>query len=114
MAGALKTIIYPVADLARARARFAALLGAEPYVDQPWYVAFDARGQDVGLDPNGYAQGARGAVGYWHTDDIEQSIKRLAADGAVVTQPVKDVGEGRRVATVRDVDGNLIGLIQDP
>jgi predicted enzyme related to lactoylglutathione lyase len=29
-------------------------------------------------------------------------------------QPVKDVGGGKLVATMRDTDGNLIGLIQTP
>jgi hypothetical protein len=29
-------------------------------------------------------------------------------------QAVKDVGGGKLIATVKDADGNLIGLIQEP
>ena len=34
--------------------------------------------------------------------------------GATVDAPVTDVGEGIRVATVRDPFGNLFGIIQNP
>jgi hypothetical protein len=32
----VKIIIYPVKDMAQARARFRTLLGVEPYSDQPF------------------------------------------------------------------------------
>jgi hypothetical protein len=31
-----------------------------------------------------------------------------------VNEDVKDVGGGRLIASVKDADGNLIGLLQDP
>jgi predicted enzyme related to lactoylglutathione lyase len=34
--------------------------------------------------------------------------------GATVTAPVKDVGEGIKVATVTDPFGNPIGLLKNP
>jgi len=53
----VKTVIYPVSDLAGAKALFTALLGVEPLMDQPYYVGYRLADQDIGLDPNGHAQG---------------------------------------------------------
>ena len=114
MTSGLKTIIYPVKDLAAAKALSTELLGAEPYVDQPYYVGFSAAGQDVGLDPNGHGQGMTRPVPYWHVEDIETRLKQLQAAGAEVQQSTTDVGEGKLVARVSDADGNAIGLIQEP
>jgi predicted enzyme related to lactoylglutathione lyase len=111
---ALRTVIFPVKDLAGAKAVFAALLGAAPSSDEPYYVGFDAGDQQVGLDPNGHAKGMTGPVGYWHVDDIEGALARLVEAGAETQQDISDVGGGRRIATVKDADGNVIGLLQDP
>jgi len=112
MTSGLKTIIYPVKDLDRAKKAFTGLFGAEPYVDQPYYVAFNAGGQDVGLDPNGHNSGLTGPTPFWFVDDIKQSLAQLFEGGAKEVQAVKDVGGGNLTATARDADGNLIGLIQ--
>ena len=53
-----------------------------------------------------------GPVGYWQVDDIRQSLTVLVDAGAEVQQDVRDVGGGKLVASVRDADGNAIGLIQ--
>ncbi len=113
MTEGLKTIIYPVKDLAKAKAFYAALLGVKPVVDSAPYVGFDIAGQHVGLVPGGDGVGADGPVGYWHVGDIRQSLKTLTDAGAVVQQDVRAVGGGRLVAAVKDADGNVIGLIQD-
>ena len=55
-----------------------------------------------------------GPVTYWRVDDINERLAALAAAGADSQQPVSDVGGGRRIASVRDADGNPIGLLQDP
>jgi predicted enzyme related to lactoylglutathione lyase len=112
MTSGLKTIVYPVKDPAKAKALFAGLLGAEPYMDQPYYVGFNVAGQEIGLDPNGHAQGLTGPVPYWHVENIQASLKRLQEGGAKLQQDATDVGEGKLVARVTDADGNLIGLIQ--
>lgn len=70
MTAGLKTIIYPVKDITRAKALFSALLEVEPYADEPYYVGFKDAGQDIGLDPNGHAKGMTGPVPYWHVSDI--------------------------------------------
>ncbi|MFD9431004.1 VOC family protein [Streptomyces sp. NPDC060002] len=114
MTAGLQTIIYPVKDLARAKALFSALLEVEPYADEPYFVGFKAAGQDVGLDPNGHAKGMTGPVPYWHVTDLRERLAALVAAGAELLQDAQDVGGGRLIAFVKDADGNLVGLLQDP
>ncbi len=63
MTARLKTIIYPVTDISKAKMLYAELLGVQPVMDQPYYVGFEVEDQDVGLDPNGNSQGMTGPVG---------------------------------------------------
>ena len=105
----VKTVIYPVNDLARAKAFYRILLGVEPYADQPYYVGFRIGDQEIGLDPNGHKAGM---TAYYHVDDIKQSLRSLVDFGAQVQQQINDVGGGRLIATVKDEAGNIIGLLQ--
>jgi predicted enzyme related to lactoylglutathione lyase len=107
----LKAIIYPVSDLAAAKTLFGLALGVSPNVDQPYYVNYPVDGIDVGLAPS---EPGTGPTVYWATVDIDKSVRDLAAAGATVMQQRKDVGGGKLVATVKDGDGNVIGLMQLP
>jgi predicted enzyme related to lactoylglutathione lyase len=109
----LKTIIYPVDDLAVAKPVYTALLG-QPHTDQPYYVGYNAGGQEVGLNPQGRAQGLTGATGFWHVADVKAAVQDLLDAGATVGQEPQDVGGGTVLATVVDPDGNVVGLIQKP
>jgi predicted enzyme related to lactoylglutathione lyase len=110
----LKTILYPVKDIAQAKSLYTRLLGVQPDTDSPYYVGFTVGGQHVGLLPQGHSQGMTSPVGYWHVDDIRKCVEHLVDAGAKTQQEVKDVGKGRLVASVIDSDGNVIGLIEDP
>lgn len=112
MTDGYKTIIYPVRDLEKAKAVFGALLGVEPVMDQPYYVQYTVAGQDIGLDPNGHAKGMTGPVTYQHVADIKATHQALLDAGATAGEEIKDVGGGRLVGSVRDADGNVIGLLQ--
>jgi predicted enzyme related to lactoylglutathione lyase len=114
MTSGIKTVIYPVKDLAQAKTLYGTLSGVEPYADEAYYVGFRVADQEVGLDPRGHSKGMTGPVGYWHVDDIQQSLKLLLEAGAEVEQDVRDVGGGKLIATVKDADGNISGLIQSP
>jgi len=114
MTSGMKTIIYPVKDLAAAKELYGKLFGVTPYADEVYYVGFKVDGQDAGLDPNGHSRGMTGPVGYWHVDDINETLEALLAAGAETQEPIRDVGGGRLIATLRDADGNPIGLLQDP
>ena len=113
MATGVKTLVYPVKDVARARALYTRLLGVAPYVDEPYYVGFRIGDQEVGLDPNGHTQGLTGGVPYLEVDDLDGLLAKLVEDGATVQQAAMDVGGGRRIARVADLDGNVVGLLQD-
>jgi predicted enzyme related to lactoylglutathione lyase len=108
----MKTVMYPVKDIAAARKLYGQLFGVEPYMDEAYYVGFNVDGQDVGLDPNGHRKGMTGPIGYWHVEDIEQGIQTLVDAGAETGESVRDVGGGKLIATVIDPDGNVIGLLQ--
>lgn len=110
----LKTIMYPVADLDAAKRLYGTLIDTAPYMDEPYYVGYNIAGQDVGLDPNGHAKGLTGPTGYWHVADIAATLDAIVAAGATKTHDVTDVGGGKLIATVRDTDGNVIGLLQMP
>lgn len=114
MTQGLKTIIYPVKDIARAKALYSALLDTEPIMDEAYYVGFRVGDQDIGLDPNGHNQGMTGPVAYWHVTDMQASLQALLDAGAQSRQDVRDVGGGKLIASVTDTDGNVIGLLQSP
>ena len=109
----IKTVLHPVSDLAAAKAVYTALLGIEPQADGPYYVGYEAEGQQIGLVPGGGPQGMTSPVAYWHVSDIEAKLGEVTAAGAAVKESPRDVGGGRLVATFTDPDGNVLGLIQD-
>ncbi|MDQ1632970.1 MAG: hypothetical protein QOC80_2942 [Frankiaceae bacterium] len=113
MTSGIRTIIYPTTNQAAATATYRALFGSEPVVDMPYYVQFSDAGQDIGLDPNGHAAGLVGPTPHWHVDDLRATLASLIEAGATEQQEARDVGGGRLVASVLDVDGNPIGLLQD-
>src|ERR1051325_11850863 len=107
----IRTVLHPVSDVAAAKAVYAALLGVPPTTDGPYYVGFEAAGQHIGLVPGGGPQGMTSPVAYWHVADLEAKLAEVTAAGATVKEPAHDVGGGRLVATVRDPDGNLLGIL---
>lgn len=102
-----KTILFPVSDLSKATAVYTALLGLEPQTVSDYYVGFDVAGQHIGLKQGG------DAVAYWHVSDLDAKLAELTEAGATVKEAPKQVGPGRTVATVTDLDGNVIGLLED-
>ena len=114
MTQGIKTIIYPVKNIAKAKAIFGTLAGDKVEMDQPYYTQYNVDGLQIGLDPNGHAQGMSGPTNYWHVTDIKKSIADLVSAGARAHQDIKDVGGGKLVASVTDPDGNVIGLLQNP
>jgi predicted enzyme related to lactoylglutathione lyase len=107
----IKTVLHPVTDLEAAKKVYTALLGMPPTSDAPYYVGYEAEGQQIGLVPGG--GGMTSPVAYWHVPDIEAKLAEVTAAGAKVKESPRDVGGGRQVATFTDPDGNVLGLIQD-
>src|ERR1019366_431861 len=112
----LPMVIYHAPDLDKAKAWYSAVLGIQPYFDQPFYVGFNVGGYELALDPDASSTpgGKAGAVTYWGVDDAEAAFARLISLGAVERSAVQEVGDGIRVATVFDPFGNIFGIIQNP
>jgi predicted enzyme related to lactoylglutathione lyase len=110
----LRTVIYPVQDLAAASAWYQAVFQTKPYFVQPFYIGFQIGGFELGLVPDGRPS-ADGQVVYWGCEQIEQQVDRLHREcGARIIAPVADVGDGIKVAIIADPDGNSVGLIENP
>jgi predicted enzyme related to lactoylglutathione lyase len=111
----LRTVIYKVSDLAKAKAWYSQALGLAPYFDEPFYVGFTVGGFELGLDPDAPATNAAGGVqAYWAVEDVEAAYSGLVALGAAPHEAPKEVGGGIKVATVLDPFGNILGLIFNP
>ena len=116
----LRTVIYPVDDLQAGKEWYSRVLGFPPYFDEPFYVGFNVGGFELGLDPDIASKpgaskpGADGPLAYWGVEDAGRAYERLLALGAREHQPLQDVGEGIRVASVLDPFGNAFGIIENP
>lgn len=106
-------IVYPAADMAKAKQFFRELTGADPYVDSPQYVGYKNGDMEIGLVPNGDKR-EPGALAYWTVSDIAASVKALVDAGGTVVQDVTDVGYGLLVGSVKDPNGSIVGLRQPP
>lgn len=109
----LRTVIYPVKDLAAGKAWYASILGQAPYFDEVFYVGFNVGGFELGLIPDGIS-GTQGSQALWGVDNAHESMQNLLASGAKELEPVTDVGGGILVAAVLDPFGNRFGIIQNP
>lgn len=112
----LRTTVFHVPDLERAKGFYAKAFQTEPYFDEPFYAGFDIGGYELGLDPDPASgtAGAGGSVTYWGVQRIEEALAHFESAGARVVAPIHEVGGGIRVATVADPFGNEIGLIENP
>jgi predicted enzyme related to lactoylglutathione lyase len=109
----LRTVIYPAPDLAAAKDWYSKVLGQAPYFDQPFYVGFSVGGFELGLLPDAQP-GIVGPQPLWGVANIEAVFARLLELGASELEPVTAVGEGIKVAAVKDPFGNRLGVIENP
>ena len=110
----MRTVCYYVGDLDRARDWYTQILGFPPYFSEPFYVGFNVGGFELGLLPDASRARQGGTVAYWGVPNIKAALHRLAAHGATEFEAIEDVGEGIRVAAVRDPFGNILGVIENP
>jgi predicted enzyme related to lactoylglutathione lyase len=71
----------------------------------------------LGLRTAIYPDGTPGTAGpqpLWGVANAAASLARLVQLGAGVLDAVQEVGEGIRVAAVRDPFGNRLGIIENP
>ena len=109
----LRTVIYPVTDMARAKAWYSEVLECTPYFDEPYYAGFAVGGFELGLIPDGVPS-ADGTMAYWGVPDAAAELERLAVLQVAIHEELKEVGAGIKVASIRDPFGNVIGIIENP
>lgn len=112
----LRTAVYHVDDIEKGKQWYTSILGFPPYFDEPFYVGFNVAGYELGLQPREGAVSAlpTHATAYWGVESCETALQELLAKGATPNEDVQDVGDGIKVATVRDPFGNILGLIENP
>jgi len=115
----MRTVIYHVPDIKKAKEWYGEILGVKPNFDQPFYVGFTVGGFELGLDPDmtGVTPG-NNQIAYWGVQNADEALKYLLDHGASKQSDVKSVGEGPKgpvkVATVLDPFGNVFAVIENP
>ncbi len=111
----LRTVIYHVDDIEKAKSWYSKALGIEPYFDQPFYVGFNIGGFELGLDPDmSNISLGNNLVAYWGVKEIKSSLKHLLEAGGKINSEIQEVGNNILVATIIDPFGNIFGLIENP
>lgn len=112
----LRTTIYKVGNIKKAREWYVKVLDTEPYFDEPFYVGFTIGGYELGLQPeeNPTTEKRESVVTYWGVEKIEEVYARLIELGATENEKPKNVGGEIVTATVKDPFGNVIGIIYNP
>jgi lactoylglutathione lyase len=111
----LRTTIYTVNDISKAKAWYAKVFGTDPYFDEPFYVGFNIGGFELGLSPEEEPSAkGEGVKTYWGVDNVQKTYKRLLDNGATKHEEPADVGGEIVVATVKDPWENIVGIIYNP
>jgi catechol 2,3-dioxygenase-like lactoylglutathione lyase family enzyme len=108
----LRTVIHPSPDLEAAKSWWTALLGIEPYFDEPFYVGYEVAGYELALLPDGNP--ADGAIVYWGVDDVSAAVTEAIGSGATEHVAEAHVGDNIVTASVRSPQGAIVGFIYNP
>lgn len=112
----LRTTIYKVEDINKAKLWYAKAFGTEPYFDEPFYVGFNIGGYELGLLPgeSPTTEKPESVLTYWGVNEIEKVYNHFINNGAIENEKPHSVGEPLMVASVKDPWGNVIGFIYNP
>jgi uncharacterized protein len=108
----------PVKDIGRARKFYEKVLGLElsPYDMEPFTMAFfpmtqGAQGAAGSLiQGESYEPSHAGTVVYFSVDDIEETLRRINANGGKTLFPKKSIGQYGFIAHFEDTEGNRLAL----
>jgi len=111
----VRTVIYAVSDIEKAKEWYTQVLAQPPHYAAPFYVGFRLGAFELGLDPDlsGVTAG-NNAIAYWGVADARAAQARLLGLGAREVSPVEEVTDGVFVGRVKDPFGNVLGIIQKP
>ena len=112
----LRTTIYKVGDINKAKQWYEKAFGVKPYFDEPFYVGFNIGGYELGLQPeeNPTTEKVESVVSYWGVENIQVVYDHLIELGATENEKPFNVGGELMTATVKDPFGNVIGIIYNP
>jgi lactoylglutathione lyase len=110
----LRTAIYHVEDLQKAKEWYSEVLGFGPYFGEPFYVDFNVGGYELGLDPDvpGVTKGDN-VVAYRGVVDAAATYERVLGLGAHKHSEPREVGGGIIVAAVKDPRDSVFGIIEN-
>jgi len=116
LAQGLRTVIYEVPDLTKAKAWYSVAFEVLPYFDESYYVGFTIDGYELGLVPGEEAEvkASRSVMAYWGVTNADAAFKNLIEKGAQEHEAVHQVGGEIYVGSVYDPFGNIIGIIENP
>lgn len=111
----LRTTIYKVNDLSKAKTWYTKAFDTDPYFDEPFYVGFNIMGYELGLLPEEHTSSkGDNVMSYWGVEDIHKSYRKLIELGATKHEEPTNVGGELMVASVFDPWQNVIGIIYNP
>lgn len=111
----LRTTVYAVNNLDKAKEWYAKAFGFHPYFDESYYVGFNISGYELGLikEQDQMVKGEN-VIAYWGVEDIKKAYDNLISIGGVVHEKPTSVGGNIMVASVKDPWDNVIGIIYNP
>ncbi len=111
----LRTVIYFVKDLDKAKEWYSNVFEKQPYYDTPYYVGYNIEGFELGLHPDKEGEHfENNIVAYWGVKDAKSIYKLLIEKGSIANEELKDVGDGILIGSVIDPAGNVFGIIENP
>lgn len=112
----LRTVVYKVPDIEKAREWYSLAFKTEAYFNEPYYVGFNIGGYELGLMPYEGDNIIHGnaSTAYWAVEDVNDALNHFLDLGATTVDEPMDVGDGVIVAAVQDPWNNLIGIIYNP
>jgi|SRR5690606_8861497 predicted enzyme related to lactoylglutathione lyase len=112
----LRTVIYKVNDLNKAKDWYSKAFNTNPYFDESFYVGFNVTGYELGLHPEEkeFESKSKNVFTYWGVEDIYKEYQRFLDLGATTFEEPTNVGGKIVTASVKDLWGNIIGLIYNP
>ena len=112
----LRTVIFKVPDLEKAKQWYMDAFQAKPYFDEVFYIGFDIGGYELGLVPENIPKSKKSSnvVAYWGVEDINKSYQDLIKMGATPDEEPTNVGGELMVASVLDPWDNVLGVIYNP
>lgn len=112
----LRTTIYHVPDLQKAKVWYSKAFECQPYFEEPFYIGFNVAGYELGLVPDETPADKKSdnIESFWGVENLEEAHNRLIEQGASEHVAPTNVGGEIVVSNLKDPWGNVIGLIYNP